>query len=170
LSEVLNLNNLIVLALLIAAVVSDLKFKKVENRWILLMLALSLIVQIAAHGTASFGLILSSFATAFVVALPLYLLKVFGGGDFKLLLAVSPLLHWKAIITVIALSFIWGALLGVFRVILAGEGLQLAANMAGIFSRRRPQAASLHSIPFTVAILFGFLSQLTLSQVGWELL
>lgn len=168
-SEVYNLNNLLVLALLIAAIVSDLRFRKVANRWIVAMLALSLATQLSFHGLSSLGVVLSSMATAFVVALPLYLLKMFGGGDFKLLLALSPLLAWKAIITIVAMSFIWGALLGVFRVVLSGEGRQFISNLQGLFQGVRPKSSSLHMIPFTVAFFFGFLTQLTLAQVGWEL-
>ncbi len=169
-SEVLSLENLIVGALLLAAVVSDLKFKKVKNQTVLAMLLISVVSQLLLHGPSSSFVILSSIATAFIICLPLYLMKIFGGGDFKVLLAVSPLLVWKAVLIIVAASFVWGALLGLIRAIISGQAKNLFQNLIGIISKNNPQPSQLHMIPFTVAFFFGFLSYLSLSRAGLELL
>jgi Flp pilus assembly protein protease CpaA len=169
-SEVFNLENSIVGAMLLIAVILDLKSKKVRNPITISMLAISLLAQVSLHGLSALPIAFASFATAFVICLPLYLMKIFGGGDFKLLLAVSPLLYWKSILVIVAASFVWGALLGLFRALLDGQGKVLFQNMLGIVTRSKTQATQLHMIPFTVALFFGFISFITLSQAGMGLL
>lgn len=170
-SGLLNLENILVGLMLAGAVVSDLKIKKVRNTWILAMFFVSIAAMLFLQGLSSYGAVLSSIATAIILGLPLYLLKIFAGGDFKLLIAVSPLLSWKAMALIIISSFIWGAFLGLFRAILAGELKLLLFNTFAVFSSNKPKSQQLHMIPFTVAIFFGFLSYLTLTRLNtWEIL
>lgn len=169
-SGVFDLNNLIVLAALAGAVFTDLKSRRVDNRFVLGILAVGLLAQVFLNGLS--GLLNSgaSIMTAFAFGLPLYLLKVFGGGDFKLMIAISSLLDWKATIVVFLASFVWGAVLGLFRVIMSGGLKSVAHNMLGLALKNKPQQSQLHVMPYTVAIFFAFLSHLTLKQLGWEIL
>jgi Flp pilus assembly protein protease CpaA len=167
-SETFSGENLLAGSMLLAAVASDLKWKKVTNRSLLALLAVSLVTQVLMHGLGGVWQALSSVATTIVVCLPLYMMSIFGGGDFKLLVAISPLLHWKLILVMIVSAMVWGALLGLFRTLLLGEASQLWKNMIGIVTRQSSQPRALHMIPFTVAVFFGFLSSLTLSQIGWD--
>lgn len=169
-SEVFDLNNLIVLAALAGAVFTDLKSKRVDNRFVLGVLAVGVVAQLALHGVSGLLNMGASIMTAFAFGLPLYLLKVFGGGDFKLMIAISSLIDWKATIIVYLISFVWGAVLGLFRVILAGGLKSVFHNMLGLALKNKPQQSQLHVMPFTVAIFFAFLSHLTFKQLGWEIL
>ena len=169
-SEITSVNNILVLIALGFAVFTDLKVKKVDNRFVVGIFIIGILAQIFVHGFSGIVLMASAFSTAVALGLPLYLMKVFGGGDFKLLLAVSTLLDWKAVIVVTLASLFWGAILGIFRVAFQGDIKSVFTNLLSVFLRNNAHIQKLHAMPFTVAILFGFLSHLTLSQVGWELL
>ena len=169
-SEVTSLNNLSVLLMIGIACFSDLKTKRVSNRMILFFFALSSGFIFLQMGTSGLWWILSSLAASFVIALPFYMMKIFAGGDFKLLLAISPLLNWRSALLMILASFVWGAILGLIRVALQGELKQVWLNLKSLYKRSSIQPQQLHLVPFTFAILFGFLSQLTLQKIGWELI
>jgi len=169
-AEVLNLNNLIVLIALAGAVFTDLKSRRVDNRFVLAILAIGILIQGFQLGFGAVGSVGASLLTAFAFGLPCYLLKIFGGGDFKLFIAISSLLDWKACLTIFIAAFVWGAILGLFRAVLAGGLKDIFANIYGLFLRVKPKEAQLHAIPYTVAILFAFLSHLSLLQMGVELI
>lgn len=145
---------------LLAGVVEDLRLRKVRNQVSVVVLVVGLtFVGITEGGS---GLINSvvSMMTAMACILPLYVLRALGGGDVKIFVAVASLLSWKAVLITILSSMIWGSLLGLFQVILKGQFKQFAENLLGIFMRSKPRAENLHKIPFTVALMFGFLTSL----------
>lgn len=166
--EVWSLNHIAALLMLLVAVATDLKSRSVPNKLILAMFGASFLIVISTSGPTGIWVAAAGFAAAFILGLPFYLMKVFAGGDFKLLLAIAPLLSWQTIAIVILTSFVWGAILGIFQVILKGQLKSFIQNMFAIFMRNKPAATSLHAVPYTVAILFGFLSHLSLLQVGWR--
>lgn len=98
--------------------------------------------------------------TAAAAVFPLYLLRVFGGGDVKLLLAASVMMSWKEVLITLFASMIWGSLLGVLQVFLKGQGKAFAHNLLAMANRAKLQEASVHKMPFTVALLFGYLTNL----------
>ncbi|GIL18800.1 MAG: hypothetical protein BroJett040_25510 [Oligoflexia bacterium] len=148
------------------ALYQDLKSQKVTNQLVVVALVVSLVLVFAQDGFSGFWPALSSFGTAIICALPLYLLRAIGGGDFKLVLAISPLMTWNAVMLTILASLFWGALLGVIRVALQGKGKQFATNMVSIIMRSKTEPTSLSKIPFTVGLLFGWLTQISLQQAG----
>lgn len=148
------------------SVFSDLKSKKIANNLLVGMILLGLLVQVGSAGLSGLWLSISSFLAAFAIGLPFYLMRMYGGGDFKLLMAVSVLLHWQIVLVMILTSFFWGAALGVFQSLLKGEFKVLVANIFSVVKRQNVSAQSLHMIPFSVAILFGFLTALTLNRLG----
>lgn len=167
-SEVWSLNHVAALLMLLAAVATDIKSRSVPNKLIVVFFCLSQMIVIGTAGFTGLWIAMSGLAAAFILGLPFYMMKVFAGGDFKLLLAISPLLSWQTIVIVILTSFVWGAILGIFQVVLKGQLKSFLHNMLAIFLRNKPSATALHAVPYTVAILFGFLSHLSLLQVGWR--
>jgi Flp pilus assembly protein protease CpaA len=167
-NEVWSPSNIIVLIALSLAVFSDIKTKKVDNRFNVGILLAGILFSLTQFGFNGLWQVLSSMTAAFAIGTPLYLLRVFGGGDFKLLLAVSSFLDWKQILTVIALSFIWGSILGLFKAAMSGQLKSVAHNILSIFLKNKAHQTKLHAVPYTVAIFFGFVSMLTLFQIGWE--
>lgn len=142
--------------LLAAAVWTDLRARKVRNQLIIVGFVASVVLILVVKGWA--GLIDSglSMMTATVAIIPLYVLRVLGGGDVKLFIVVSMLFSWEQVLIALMASFIWGSLLGVFQVILKGQTKQFAHNMMALVQRNKLSAESTHQIPYTVALVFGF--------------
>lgn len=149
--------------LLLAGVVNDLRSRKVSNKLVVAGLIAGLVLMMATQGFHGFLLAGFSFGTAFIAVLPIYLMRILGGGDIKLFLAVSVLLGWKAVLITLFTSFIWGSILGVVQVILKGEGKAFATNMMALANRAKLSETQVHKIPYTVALFFGFLTSLVWS-------
>lgn len=146
--------------LLGGAVWTDLRARKVRNQLIVAGFVSALALILILRGWA--GLIDSglSLMTATAAILPLYILRVLGGGDVKLFIVVSMLFTWEQVLLALMTSFIWGALLGIFQVMMKGQGKQLAHNMLALAQRHKLSAESTHQIPYTVALFFGFATSL----------
>lgn len=151
---------LLALTLLGMGVMNDLHSRKVKNGIVLGGLAIGLLYASLTHGFLGFTTALTSFMTALVAVLPLYLMRVFAGGDVKLFLAVSVLLNWQEVLMTLLFGIIWGAILGVVQVVLKGDLQSLLHNVRSVLRRERVSEQAVHKIPFTVAFLFGYLSSL----------
>jgi Flp pilus assembly protein protease CpaA len=152
---------------LIISVISDLRSKKISNQMIISFFVIGLIIQVMLSGFSGLWISASSFAAAFTLGLPFYLMRMFGGGDFKLLMAISVLLQWQVVAATILISFIWGALLGVLQVALKGQLPLFFSNLFAVVKRKPVSENTLHMIPFSVAIFFGCLTSISLSQMGF---
>lgn len=148
------------LILLLAGVVDDLRSRKVHNQIIIAAAVVFLLFLVLVKGPASLMIAGLSLVTAFVVALPVYMMRIFGGGDFKLFLVLSLLLTWEQVLLTLAASMIWGSLLGIFQVILKGQGKQFLHNLMAMGQRVKIAEEKTHKVPFTIALFFGFLSSL----------
>jgi prepilin peptidase CpaA len=100
-------------------------------------------------------------SVAFFIALtPLFFFGVLGAGDLKLLavfcLLTSPLIS----LSVLAYSLFWGLLIGLLKLMFAGQLITFAQSLI----LRNPQTSQ-QKIPFTVALLLGWLSYLSLGGV-----
>lgn len=147
-----------VLAFLLLAVAmwEDLRSRKVPNQLLLVGLSLILVLIVLTQGFG--GLVNSglSFLTACVVVLPLYFLRVMGGGDVKLFVVISLLFSWQQVLLALFAAMIWGSLLGIFQVILQGQIMKFLHNLMALAQRVKLPAESTHKMPFTVALFFGF--------------
>lgn len=161
---------ILTLLLLGASVWDDLRTRKVHNRLLISTFVLSLVSALFFLGPSAVLQIFSSILGAFAFCLPLYLLRVVGGGDFKLLIAISPLWTWSDIAWTLGYSLVWGAILGLVVVILRKELFQFIQNLKSIALKNPVEQKLLHKIPYTIAIFFGFLTHWTLMQKGISIL
>ncbi len=162
------LNPKIILAalLIIISVVTDLRTKKVPNRLIIIGFILAIALIAIVDGKGGVWPALASLGAAALFAFPLYSLKAIAAGDLKLIIILSLLLNWNISITMILASMIWGSILGLVRVVLAGKSREFFQNIVAIVKKATPATQSLNYVPYTIAILFGFLTSLGLSSVG----
>ena len=116
------------LALLTAAVIDDLRSRKVHNQLLLIFFVLTLGFILIMKGPGALLVSGLSLLTAVVATMPLYFLRAFGGGDVKLLFVLSLLLSWHEVLITLFSSLIWGSLLGLFQVMLKGPGKAFAAQ------------------------------------------
>jgi Flp pilus assembly protein protease CpaA len=143
------------ISFLFAAVVDDLIYKKFHN-WLFMALSglgFVYLFTLAPDGPTSgfYG-----FLAGGLVMLPLVLLGITGAGDLKFMMAFGLVTGLDGILWTAVYSLFWGALIGVGQVLLAGRLQQLYANFQMITYRMRP--TNTHKIPYTVAILLGWLT------------
>lgn len=152
-------------AILIAGVVDDLRSRKFHNWLFLVCAALATIVLIATNGPMAMLLGLLGFTAGFALLTPLVLMKIIGAGDMKMMAAFGIVAGWEAVLTVSIAALLWGALFGLLRTMLRGQLKTLASNMFSIVALRQREGLQLQTMPFTVAILMGWLTHLVISGV-----
>jgi prepilin peptidase CpaA len=153
-------------AILVAGVVDDFRSRKFHNELFLACVALAAISVLIVGGVQAFPIALLGLLAGVAVFLPLVLMKIIGAGDMKLMAAFGLAAGWDAVLHVALYGLIWGALFGVLATVFRGEGRTLAYNMVSIVTFRERKGLVLHKIPFTIAILMGWLSVLTMRGVA----
>jgi len=146
--------------ILLAGVIDDLRSKKVHNWLFLTCTSIALIAGLMTEGWPGLNTALLGFVAGIATLLPLVLLKVIGAGDMKLLAAFGAAAGWSVVVDVAVLSLIWGAIFGVMQVTLKGQLKATLANMLNIARMKDRSTMTLHKLPFTVALLMGWLSDL----------
>jgi Flp pilus assembly protein protease CpaA len=151
-------------AILFAGVVNDLRSRKVYN-WLSLTCAIVALVTVTllfrVQGLQMAGL---GILAAVLLTIPLVLSGILGAGDAKLFWAFAMTCSWATVFLVLMYSFVWGALLGLTRSIVGGEFKAVLKNTAQIVMRQPVPTTTLHKIPFTVAIFFGWLTHMSLAN------
>ncbi|MCB0356592.1 MAG: prepilin peptidase [Bdellovibrionales bacterium] len=151
--------------ILIAGIINDLKSRKVRNYLVLLLILTSLANAYYFGGWEALKWGGISLIVALGSCLPLVLTRIMGAGDMKLLMAFSLSVAPMSTFLVLVYSFIWGAILGIFQAVLKGEGMNLINNTITIVTGGKQSLSEekLHKIPYTIALLFGWLTHLTLT-------
>ncbi len=149
-------------AILLAGVVDDLRTRKFHNWLFLVCLAVAALSVLVSGGLEAFSLALLGLLAGFAIFLPLVLMKIIGAGDMKLIAAFGLAAGWDGVLYVAVYGLFWGALFGVLATVFRGQGRVLASNMVSIVTLRERKDLTLHMIPFTIAILMGWLTQLFL--------
>ena len=99
-----------------------------------------------------------------LLMLPLVLANAIGAGDMKFMMVFGLLLGTQPIFWVFIYALFWGALIGVIKSVLSGQSTVLFWKTIGLFQKMKPTQTQ--KIPYTVAILFGWL---TWMQIGGAL-
>lgn len=153
-------------ALLLAACLTDIKYKKVLNWFVVVSFVCILGYHFAFASKDVLFEGFLGFAMACALMLPLYLMKAVGGGDLKIFalfgLATTP----DAVIFTFIASLIWGSALGVIRAIFNKQADILVSNFIKIIKLQKPEPHTLHHIPFTVALLAGWFSYVIYTGYG----
>lgn len=148
----LIVGNTLILGLFAAGVLNDLWARKYSNKLFVFTLTLSLISAFLFSQTPAHHIGIS-ISVAFVVGFSLYAARVFGAGDGKLIIALSPLLAYEQVIWMVALSAIWGLTIGVFQMLYSG---MLPKFIKQVLRLTFPQHRTY--IPYTVALMMGWMS------------
>lgn len=137
----------------------DLRRKKISNTLVVSLFAVAAAYLFFRGGLGNLGTGLLSGLLAFTMTLPLYMGKVLGGGDIKVFTAASLLMNWQVVCVTLLAAFIWGSLLGLLRTLLSGQAKNLFHNLFAIVAfKAKVQEDRLHKIPFSIALIFGYLS------------
>ena len=149
-------------------VIDDLRSRKFHNWLFLACSAFGATFVLLGVGLQGLPVAALGFLAGFLITLPLVLLKVIGAGDMKLFAAAGILIGWSPVISVLFFALIWGAIFGILRAALSGKLRLLAKNLVSLVTRSKQEHAEesqsaeleLNRIPFTVAILLGWMSYL----------
>lgn len=149
--------------ILLVGLVDDLKSRKIHNWLIVGLLSLTVLAVGIAFGIAGLQQGLLGLCAGVALCLPLFMGRILGGGDLKLLAVFGMASDWNSVLWVLAYSFFWGALLGLIRAILGGTALELIRNTVQlVLPKSQDKDFHFHRIPYSVALVFGWLTHLSL--------
>ena len=152
-------------AIVIAGVVDDLRSRKFHNWLFIGCSVFAIAVAVASSGVAGLLWGTLGFTAGFAIMTPFVLMNVIGAGDMKLMAAFGIVAGWNAVLAVAILALFWGAVFGLVRTALRGQLKVIAHNMFAIVALRERKGLELQTMPFTVAILMGWLTNLVLAGV-----
>lgn len=169
--------SLVLCALLLAAALIDLAWRRIPNWLVLSGLVLAFYVQLALPLGGGLWASLAGMGVACVVMLPLYLLRATGAGDVKLLAMVGAFLGPLDTLGALLGTFVAGGVMAVLYALRARAVGRLARNLgamlrgvlASVSLGMRPvvevPAESLGRMPYGIAIAVGTIAYLY--QAGW---
>ncbi len=149
-----------------AGIIDDLRSQKVHNKLIMILLPLAIVGQFLGFGLEGLAYGGLAFLFALMLTIPMVLTGMLGGGDMKLLALFALATNLNATIWVSVTSLFWGGLLGVIHAILNKQGTLLLWNTIGLFKKQKPDENHMTKIPYTVALMFGWMTYLSLTQFG----
>ncbi len=115
--------------MLILAVITDLKTRKIPNSLIVFGLSASLVCQcVAIEGAGGLNW-LAGVMVAFVCFIPLYVLRGMAAGDVKLMMAVGGFLGYPFIIKAVACVFLSGGVMALIFILVKGRSKHLMNNL-----------------------------------------
>jgi prepilin peptidase CpaA len=117
------------LLLLLLAVYSDIKTRKIKNIIVLPFCILGIVINFILGGKDALYYSLLGVAIPIVTLFVLFILKMLGAGDIKLLAAIGAVLGSKAIIYVMIFSFLAGGIMAVFVMALRRNALERAKHL-----------------------------------------
>jgi Flp pilus assembly protein protease CpaA len=161
--------NVMATLILCAGVFDDLRTQKIHNKLILALLALTVLALLILSGPYAFIPALYSFLLALAFALPLTLAGVLGAGDMKLFAVFALATDMVGVTHVAIFSVVWGALLGLLRALFMGKARELLLSTTQLIWMKGGPAREAFKFPYSVALLFGWLSHLTVTHLGMSL-
>ncbi|HYN54200.1 MAG TPA: prepilin peptidase [Methylotenera sp.] len=115
--------------MLILAVITDLRARKIPNMLLLFGLIASLIGQTITPNGVGWLNWLTGVCVAFACFIPLYLLRAMAAGDVKLMMAVGGFLGYPLINTVVIYSYLAGGVIAICYVLVNGRVNLLMRNL-----------------------------------------
>lgn len=149
--------------ILAVGVADDLRSRKVHNELVLACIGVAIAFCFYDGGAEGLLAGLLGLGAALIMTLPLVLFGILGAGDMKIFMAFGMAATWDAVVSTGISSLIWGAVFGIIRAALGGELKVLIQNTVGIASRK--PTAELHRIPYTVALMMGWLTYLAAGRI-----
>jgi prepilin peptidase CpaA len=142
------------------AVYTDVSRRRIPNAIVVPLFAVGVALQ-AQHGWLPVLQSLALFAVVIAAALPLYSLRVVGGGDVKFLAAACATLGWPSALYFLAYSLIAGGVIGLavsfargsLRSTITTVTTAALATAAGARAVPPPSAAGM--MPYALAIFAG---------------
>ncbi len=101
----------LLLLLLVFALFSDIKTYKIKNTIILPFILIGIIINLCVYGVERLHTVIIGIIIPIICLVPLYSLKMLGGGDIKLFSAIGAIMGHKFVISAIGFSFLSGGII-----------------------------------------------------------
>lgn len=153
--------SLALMVLLGAAVVSDLRARRIANSINLLVLVLGLIQAVSPGSGLGLWHAVLGVLVALVIWFPMFALRLIGAGDAKLMAASSAWLGWQGALTASLVTGAAGGVLGAYW-LLRRYGMGRAAHALGLALRdptqlRMQPFEARERVPYAMAVAVGVL-------------
>lgn len=119
----LNCCQYLLILLLIAAVLMDFAYDRIDNGWILFGMMIGLSFRFLEYQWYGFYEAAVSMLLSFILLYPLYKIGGLGAGDVKLFLMLGCFVRWEEQLSMMAVSFIIGAVFSIGK-LLSEENLK----------------------------------------------
>lgn len=168
------MSNLLLAAILLSAVIVDLRCRRIPNTLVLAGIALALAMHASSIASgraplagAAWWSPLAGMATGFALLLPLYLLRATGAGDVKLMAMVGTFVGTPTVLTAALYTLLAGGLLSLAFMLGHGVAAQVLANVRLLLSdwalratlgqsaRLAPLQTTAVRLPYALAIALG---------------
>jgi prepilin peptidase CpaA len=171
----------VLIGLLLTAAVIDWRTCRIPNWLTVGGMLFGLLYNAVAHGfTAGLLPALAGLAVGLVLLLPLYVLRVMGAGDVKLMAAVGAVLGAPAILYAVVCTFIAGGAAALLFALyhrsaqrMTGNVMEIVQHMAfaamvGVRpTRAAPTRASVGKLPYAMSIAAGTIGWLVARLAGF---
>lgn len=118
--------------LAVAAAVFDLRRRRVPNWLTASGAALGIVLNASLFGTPGLWFSLKGLGLAFLIYLPLYVLRTMGGGDVKLMAAVGAIVGPMNWFRIFVLTVFFGAAAAIFLMLAKGRVKRTLSNIGVI--------------------------------------
>lgn len=156
----MSLNLIAPTILLLVSAYEDFKSRKIKNKTLLVLGALSIIFAIFAFDREMLFDGLGGVGLAILLLIPLYALKAIGAGDIKLSIILAFLVGSFDFLNIFIFALICGFLIGFIKIILDKKVTLFFKNILHILTNKPKDNLDLQHIPFAVALLAGWFCHL----------
>jgi len=111
---------IILICLIIASVISDLKHSKIRNIYVLPAILMGLFINISFYGVQGLKLSMSGMVVPILLLGVLFYARLIGAGDIKLFCAVGALMGLNFVLYAMSYSFIFAGLFALVYLIRRG--------------------------------------------------
>lgn len=154
--------------ILLGAVFTDLRSRKIYNWYVVAAAVIAVAHSFYFFHWSGVTQGLAGAGVAVLLTLPLVLVGVLGGGDMKLFVTFGLATSYSTVFNVVIGSFVWAVIFGLIYAALNGTLKRLFLNMGALAKGEKAKKLQLHHIPFTVAMLIGWMTYVAQLKGIWS--
>ena len=159
----LTLSYVIPSVILLGALATDLRTRKIYNKWVAICIVLAIFNSFYFFGWEGLQQGALAGGLALVATVPLVLIGALGAGDMKILFAFGLASTYQGVFSVLIFSILWGGLIGIALAVLRGQGKRLFNNTLKIILAKPRDESTYQKMPYSVALVLGWITFIVLS-------